>query len=52
MPRRVIVAPATLRQLVVSGYRVIYRVDHDTGEGSTAGDVRILALFGPGESSL
>lgn len=37
------------RQLVVSGYRIIYRVDPDTGDIDTAGDVRILAVFGPGQ---
>jgi len=38
------------RQLVISGYRVIYRVDPDTGAGATAGDIRIVAVFGPGEA--
>jgi len=35
--------------MVVSGYRVIYRVDPDTGADATAGDVTVLAVFGPGE---
>ncbi len=35
-------------QLVVSEYRVIYRIDPDTGESATAGDLRVLAVFGPG----
>ena len=30
-------------------HRIVYRVDPDTGESSTAGDVRILAVFGPGQ---
>lgn len=37
------------RQYVVSGYRLIYRVHPDTGDGATAGDVRIVAVFGPGQ---
>ena len=36
-------------QLVVSGYRLSYQVVPDTGESSTAGDVRIVSVFGPGE---
>jgi len=40
---------ATRRVMVVSGYRVIYRVDPDTGADATAGDVTVLAVFGPGE---
>ena len=31
------------------GYRVLYRVYPDTGGNVTAGDVRILRLFGPGQ---
>lgn len=37
------------RQLVVSNHRIIYRVDPDTNETATAGDVRIVAVFGPGQ---
>jgi plasmid stabilization system protein ParE len=37
------------RQHVVSSYRIIHRIDPDTGDSSTAGDVRIVTLFGPGE---
>lgn len=37
------------RVLVVSGYRLIYEVDPDTGDAATAGDVRVLAVFGPGQ---
>jgi plasmid stabilization system protein ParE len=39
----------TRRVMVVGGYRVIYRVDPDTGDDATAGDVTVLAVFGPGE---
>ena len=31
------------------GYRVLYRVIPDTGHDDTAGDVRILRVFGPGQ---
>lgn len=37
------------RQVVVSGYRIVYRIDPDTGDGATAGDIRIVAVFGPGQ---
>jgi plasmid stabilization system protein ParE len=36
-------------QLVIHGHRLIYRVIPDTGDGATAGDVLIVALFGPGQ---
>jgi plasmid stabilization system protein ParE len=32
------------------GYRVLYRVNPDTGLDETAGDVRVLRVFGPGQS--
>ena len=32
------------------GYRVIYRVTPDTGRDKTAGDVRVLRVFGSGQS--
>jgi len=32
------------------GYRVLYRVIPDTGRNDTAGDVRVLRVFGPGQS--
>jgi len=40
--------------LVVSGYRLLYRVepdtgDSETGDSETAGDIAVLALFGPGQ---
>jgi plasmid stabilization system protein ParE len=31
------------------GYRVLYRVHPDTGRSETAGDVRVLRVFGPGQ---
>ena len=37
------------RKPVKSGYRIIYRVSPDTGETKTAGDVIVVAIFGPGE---
>lgn len=32
------------------GYRVLYEVHRDAGRGETAGDVRVLRVFGPGQS--
>jgi plasmid stabilization system protein ParE len=32
------------------GYRALYRVHPDTGRNGTAGDVRVLRVFGPGQS--
>jgi plasmid stabilization system protein ParE len=37
-----------LRQLVVAEHRILYRVDPDTGDSATAGDVLILLVLGPG----
>jgi hypothetical protein len=37
-----------LRQLVVANHRIIYRIDPDTGSSSTAGDIRVLVVLGPG----
>lgn len=31
------------------GYRVLYRVHPDTGRSETAGDMRVLRVFGPGQ---
>ena len=36
-------------QIVVSEHRLIYRIDPDTGDSATAGDIRVLAVFGPGQ---
>jgi plasmid stabilization system protein ParE len=32
------------------GYRALYEVRPDTGRSETAGDVRVLRVFGPGQS--
>lgn len=32
------------------GYRALYEVHPDTGRNETAGDVRVLRVFGPGQS--
>jgi plasmid stabilization system protein ParE len=32
------------------GYRALYEVLPDTGRDETAGDVRVLRVFGPGQS--
>jgi plasmid stabilization system protein ParE len=32
------------------GYRVFYAVHPDTGRNDTAGEVRVLRVFGPGQS--
>ncbi len=39
---------AGLRQIVVAEHRIIYRVDPDTGDSATAGEVLILTVLGPG----
>jgi plasmid stabilization system protein ParE len=39
------------RQIVVSGYRIIYQVTLDTGDSATAGDIRVVAIFGPGQEA-
>ncbi len=31
------------------GYRALYRLHPDTGRNDTAGDVRVLRVFGPGQ---
>jgi plasmid stabilization system protein ParE len=38
------------REFSVEGHRVVYRVTPDTGRSATAGDVRIVRVFGPGQS--
>jgi hypothetical protein len=32
------------------GYRVLYEVDPDTSSSATAGDVRVLRVYGPGQN--
>lgn len=40
-----------VRELPCAGrYRALYRVNPDTSRDDTAGDVRILRVFGPGQS--
>jgi plasmid stabilization system protein ParE len=38
-----------LRVISVAGYRVLYKVDPDTGDTESAGDVEVLAVLGLGE---
>jgi plasmid stabilization system protein ParE len=37
-----------LRNPIREGYAIVYRVDPDTGDSATAGDVTVLAVFLPG----
>jgi plasmid stabilization system protein ParE len=37
------------RQMVIEGHVVIYEVHPDTGRDTTAGDVLVLRVFGPGQ---
>lgn len=39
-----------VRELPVAGYRVMYEIDPDTDDNETAGDVRLVRVFGPGQS--
>ena len=39
-----------VREMSVEGHRVLYEVAPDTGRDSDAGDVLILAIFGPGQN--
>ena len=36
-------------RLCASGWRALYEVDPDTGSDVTAGDVRVLRVYGPGQ---
>jgi plasmid stabilization system protein ParE len=38
-----------VREIPISGYRVMYEVTPDTGHNTTAGDIEILRIFGPGQ---
>jgi plasmid stabilization system protein ParE len=38
------------REMSCEGHRVIYRVEPDTGQSATAGDVLVLRVFGPGQN--
>jgi len=39
------------RYLISEGYFIVYEVNPDTGDSSTAGDVTVLAVFSPGIGS-
>ena len=41
--------PPGVRERHVEGYRVAYEVAADTGSNTTAGDVTVLRVFGPGQ---
>jgi len=42
---------AGVRELpCAGGYRALYEVNSDTGSNETAGDVRVLRVFGPGQN--
>lgn len=43
------VHPGVRERLCAGGYRVFYRVRPDTGHDETAGDVRVLRVYGPGQ---
>jgi len=36
------------RALIAEGWQIVYQLTPDTGDGATAGDVMILAVFPPG----
>ena len=36
--------------MVIEGHVVIYEIHPDTGRDTTAGDVLVLRVFGPGQS--
>lgn len=38
----------SVRQMVVSGYRLIYAITPDTGDAATTGDIEIYAVLPPG----
>jgi hypothetical protein len=37
------------REVSVEGHRIVYEVNPDTGRNTTAGDVLVLRVFGPGQ---
>ena len=37
------------REMSCEGHRVVYAVDPDTNRNDTAGDILVLAIFGPGQ---
>ena len=38
------------RELSVEGHRIVYAVTPDTGSNTTAGDVAVVRVFGPGQN--
>lgn len=34
--------------MVILGHRVLFELDPDTGDNTTAGDVTVLRILGPG----
>lgn len=41
--------PGVRERLCGGGYQVFYQVHPDTGSNQTAGDVRVLRVYGPGQ---
>ena len=39
-----------IRERLVAGHTILYRVSPDTGDNATAGDVFVLRVFGAGQS--
>jgi plasmid stabilization system protein ParE len=39
------------RERIVEGYKIVYRIDPDTGDNNTAGNVEIRRVFGPWQRS-
>jgi plasmid stabilization system protein ParE len=39
------------REIFVEGYRIVYDVIPDSGDNATAGNVRVLRVFGPGQDT-
>ncbi len=42
--------PGVRERLCAGGWRALYRVNPDTGRDDTAGDVRLLRIYGPGQN--
>ena len=43
------VHPGVRERICAGDYRVLYRVRPETGRDATAGDVRVLRIYGPGQ---
>ncbi len=39
------------RERIIEGYKIVYRVDPDTDDNNTAGNVEIRRIFGPWQRS-